>query len=88
MAGRRTGNCDVGGVIFTRPNPRLVYTFIVQLFEWKNNRYESQAAKSLASLCREAPHSLMTDYFPLSFAAFTNPTNSGCGRFGRDKNSG
>ena len=28
-------------------------------------------------------------FFPfLSFAAFTNPTNKGCGLMGRDKNSG
>ena len=35
---------------------------------------------------------LLTDnfyFFPLcSFAAFTNPTNNGCGFIGRDKNSG
>ncbi len=27
-------------------------------------------------------------FFALSFAAFSRPTNSGCGRMGRDKNSG
>jgi hypothetical protein len=35
------------------------------------------------------PGGLLPSYFfPLSFAAFTNPTNNGCGFIGRDKNSG
>ena len=31
---------------------------------------------------------LQNDYTPCSFAAFTNPINNGCGRFGLDKSSG